>query len=257
MLKRTLAGLAATLAVLIAPASVSWMPGVSLHVTNARGAPVDEAYVCFHYKGYLLNPVHSLDYRTGRTAIGRAGADGRVTIPGRLHLRRPLPLSTPPRVLVDAVYVPRLHNAFGPLAESTPSRPGVFAVDDTRRRVTVFDVSHDPRQWEAGLRVLVQCVRETLGDGPAAGQDSDAATRSHARQLLGHVRAEYAALIARHGATRRGRPPAPAWAGEAERAEWEANVDRHLAREPLWGPYLQRMWRGDLAALDALERTSR
>jgi hypothetical protein len=109
-------------------ASVSWTQPVTLRLTDEHGQSASGAYVRFHYSGHLINPVHPVTYVARESAIIRADPDGRATIPARLHLRRPLPLSTPPSVFIDHVYVPHLHNAFGPVTEHTMSRPRVFTI---------------------------------------------------------------------------------------------------------------------------------
>jgi hypothetical protein len=258
-MKRTLALVGGTLGILLAMASVSWTPATALQLTDESGAPASGAYARYHYTGSLLNPVDSLTYVSGGSVIVRADAEGRVRIPGRVHLRRPLPLSTPPALFVDHLYVPRLHNAFGPLGDDTISHPGVFLVDSGRKRVAVLDVSGHPEHWERSLRTLFDCIRETLSvvgsSAPAA--PGDAQTAAYARELIAHLREEYASFLTRHGATPRTRPPAPQAATEEERRRWAEQADAHIAREPLWGPYVERMWRGDLQALARLEREIR
>ena len=238
----------------LALTAVSWTPAATVRLTDAEGRPASDAYVRYHYRGDILNPVDSLTYVAGGAVIVRADGEGRVTIPGRLHLRRPLPLSTPPRLAIDHVYVPRLHNAFGPLAESTPARPGVFDLDDGRRNVTVHDVSGDPERWQRSLRVLYDCIRDTMSrvGSVAPASPGDAQTIAHARELAGHLRREHAAFLATYGQTPRRRQAPPQWATDAERAEWERQVDAQLKREPLWGPFVERTWRSSLAALDAM-----
>ena len=76
-----------------------------------------------------------------------------------------------------------------------------------------------------------------------------------ARALAAHFRTDYAAFLGRYADTPRQRAAPPAWASEAERRQWEANVDAQLAREPTWGPYLERTFRGRQMALDRLERS--
>src|SRR5690606_34533256 len=108
--------------------------------------------------------------------------------------------------------------------------------------------------WERSLRNLDEAIRGTLSGptAPAAGDDTQ--TRAHVRELVAHLRREFAALIASHGQTPRRRPDPPAmWQNAQERQEWHKRVDEHLAREPLYGPYFTRMWRDELRALDTLE----
>ena len=258
-MKRTLALVGGALGILLAIASVSWTPARTLRLTDESGAPASGAYARYHYSGFILNPVDSLTYVSGGSRIVRADAEGRVRIPGRIHVRAPLPPSTPPAVFIDHLYVPRLHNAFGPLADGTSSQPGVFLVDPRRERVSIVDVSGRPERWERSMRTLFDCINRTLSPvgsiAPAA--PGDVQTRAYARELIGHLREEYAAFLARHGGTPRTRPPAPQWSTEEERRRWEELADAHIAREPLWGPYVERIWRSNLQALVRLERERR
>ena len=255
-MRRLIVRLAVALLVVVVPASVSWTSGATWQIRESGGGPAVGAYVRYHYAGHLLNPVHSVSYDSGPSVIVRTDAAGQVTIPWRLHVRRPLPLSLPPRLLVDDVYVPRLRNAFGPVADSTSSRPGVFLVDHAAATLTVADVSADPSRWEASLRSLFECIRETVEPPRARGRGgADAATLAQARALAAHFRTDYGAFLGRYAETRRPRPAAPAWASEAERRQWEANVDAQLTREPTWGPYVERTFRGRLLVLDRIERS--
>jgi hypothetical protein len=239
----------------LATASLSWTRSATLRLVDGDGAPVAGAFVRFHYTGYLVNPVHPVSYIARGSAIVRTGADGTVRIPGRLHVRSPLPPSTPPHLWIDQIYAPRQHNAFGPLGEWTTSRPGVFLVDARRERVTVADVSGDPDRWAFSLGELFWSIRETIPrDPPGASADpGDAATLGNAREQVRHLRAEYAAFLARHGRTPRARPPEPQGGSPQELAAWRERTDAQLAAEPLWGPYFERMWRFNLRELEALE----
>ena len=128
---------------------------------------------------------YTRSYVARGSVILRADALGRVGIPGRLHVRRLLPLSFPPRLFIDQVYLPRFHNAFGPIVKGTASRPGVFAIDEHRHHVTVFDVSQDPDRWASSLHRLFECIRGTLSrDGSrSAASPGDTRTAAHAREL--------------------------------------------------------------------------
>jgi hypothetical protein len=258
-MKRAAVGLVVLLLAVLATASVSWMPGATLRLVDEAGAPASGAYVRFHYKGYLINPVHPVSYIARGSVIVRAGPDGVVTIPGRMHVRSPLPPSTPPTLFIDNVYVPRLHNAFGPVAEGTISRPGVCAVDERRERLTVVDVSEDPDRWAFSLGELFWSIRETVPRDPSgtSADPRDAATLAHVRELVEHLRAEYSAFLARHGQAVRARPPEPVGGSARDLEAWRARTDELLAQEPTWGPYFERTWRFNLAELDSLEAALR
>ena len=258
-MKRVGTGIAVALLAVAGMATVSWTSGTALRFTDAAGAPALDAYVRYHYDGDLINPVHPVTYVARGSVIVRADALGSATIPGRFHVRSPLPLSMPPRLFIDHVYLPRFHNAFGPIAGGTASRPGVFAIDERRQLVTVFDVSEDPVRWASSLDYLFDCIRETLArDGSRTpASPGDTRTAAHARELVGHLRREYAAFVDRYGQTARARPPAPQWGSERDRQLWEEQTTAQLAREPLWGPYVERMWRGNLAVLAEFDKSLR
>ena len=121
--------------------TVSWTSPSTLTITGPDGTPVSNAFVRYHYAGSLTNPVQPVTYVARGSAIIRSGANGQAMIPFRLHVRRPLPLSTPPSLHVDCIYVPRLHNAFGPIAAFATSVPGVFATDEGGTRIVVSAVT--------------------------------------------------------------------------------------------------------------------
>ena len=239
----------------IAATSVSWTLPTTVRLTDERGKPAAGAYVRFHYYGHLINLVHPVTYIARASAIIKADTDGRVRIPASLHFRRPLPLSTPPSLFVDHVYVPRLHNAFGPIAERTMSRPQVFTIADNHRNVSIADVSGTPELWELSLRNLFDCIRGTLIRSGSArlSPPGDQQTAAYVRELIDHLRREYAAFQTRYGQVARTRPPEPPWGSEGDRQRWREQVDAQLAREPIWGPFMERMWKYNLRELADLE----
>ena len=255
MLKRLRLWSAVLLVSAFALATVSWTPAATFRLIDEHGAPAADAFIRFHYDGHLINLVHPVSYIARGSVIVRSDADGLVRIPGRVHFRRPLPLSTPPSLFIDHVYVPRLHNAFGPIAKQTMPRPGVFSISEQRDVVGVADVSGSPERWELSLRFLYDCIRETLSrDGsrtPAA--PGDARTAAHALALIDHLRREYAAFLAAYGSVTRQRPAEPQWGSERDRQLWREQIDAQLAREPLWGPFMERIWEHHLRELDDLE----
>jgi hypothetical protein len=246
-----------TFGTLVAMSTTSWTATSTLLLVDERGTPAADAYVRYYYAGHLINLVHPVSYVARGSVITRADDGGRVTIPFRLQFRSPLPLSAPPSVFIADVFVPRLHNAFGPIAPQTMSRPGVFMVDERREHVTIFDVSQDPERWERSLWSLFDCIRSTVsGTGSRApAAPDDARTAAYARELIGHLRRDYASFVDTYGRSVRARPLAPEWQSERERQLWRERIDVQLAREPLWGPYVERMWRQNLKELDRLERS--
>jgi hypothetical protein len=248
-------GVAGLLVALVLAASLSWTFATTLVITDESGAPASDAYVRYHYEGNLLNFVHPITYVARASAIVRPDAEGRVQIPFRIHFRPPLSFSSPPSLVIDNVFVPRLHNAFGPIGRWATSREGVFSWDEQRNHVTVFDVSGTPALWERSLGELFDCIRDTLsphGSGAAASQ-ADVRTISHARDLIAYVRREYAAFLERYAETPRPREIAPAWGPPFNQQETQKRIDEQLARDPLWGPHVESLWRYRLKELEALE----
>ena len=243
--------LLAMAAVLLAAASISWSPEVTVHLRDAAGAPASGAYVRYHYEGSILNFVDSLDYVARGSVVTRADAEGRAIVPGRLHVRSPLRLTLPPRVFVDRVYVPRLHNAVGPIPPFSLTQPGVVEVEPGYR-VTMYDVSGDPVLWERSLDQLYDFIRGSI-EGRAPMADPRDGSAALVRELIDHLRAEQAALLARHRDARRVRPDEPPWVTPEQRAEWREQVDANLAREPLWGPVIERTRDRRLEQLERLE----
>jgi hypothetical protein len=224
---------------------------VTVHVSDESGEPAGGAYVRYHYEGSILNFVDSLSYVARGSAITRADADGRATIPGRLHVRSPLRVTWPPEVFLDHVYVPRLHNAIGPIPSFALTRPGAANVEP-EYRITLFDLSEAPDLWERSLHQLYDFVRESI-QGRAPLVDPTDGSAVLLRELIGHLRAEHAALVARHRDTPRARYEEPPSLSPEERAAWNRRVDEDLSSEPTWGPYIERTWRGRLAYVLELE----
>ena len=233
----------------LAASSMSWTLPTTITVVDEDGAPASDAYVRYHYDGNVLNFVHPITYTGRGSVITRADAHGRLHIPFQIHFRWPLPLSTPPELRIDHIVVPRLHNTFGLLPKGATS--DVVRIEGPPDRITVLDVSGEPELWARSLRNLQYCIRSTL-KGPIVDPEQ---TTAHLRELIAHLRRDYQALLDAHGQRRRSRPEPPQGQSEAERQEWAKRVDAQIAREPLWGPYLERMWRGELEALDQLGRT--
>ena len=254
-MKRIRLWIAALVVAALAASSVSWTSPVRLQLVDESGKAAADAYVVFHYYGHLVNPVHPVTYNARANAIVRTNSEGIVTIPARIHVRRPLPLSTPPAASVDHVYVPRLHNAFGPVAEQTMSRPGVFTIAESRDHVVIADVSSSPERWERSIGDLYDCIRGTLirSGSAMASPPSDPASVTHVRELIVHLRQEYAAFLAKYGGVARQRPPEPQWGSERDRQLWREQTDAQLAREPLWGSYVKRMWERNLEEIASFE----
>jgi hypothetical protein len=252
---RRLAWTGGALAMGLIAGSVSWTSRTVLVITDEYGVPATDAYVRYYHTGDLINFVHPVTYVARGSAIERSDSAGRVSISGRVHFRSPLPPSTVPALVIDRVYVPRLHNAFGRIGPMTQSRPGVFRLDDRHEHVFVSDVSGSPERWERSLMDLFDAIRNMLSteESFAPADPRDRETAAHILELIGHARREYAAFLGRYGATARARPDPPAGLSSAELEAWEKQIDAQLVREPFWGVYLERTWSRNLKQLDEAE----
>lgn len=254
-LRRARTWIAAVLAALLVTATISWTRESSIVLADEQGMPASDAYVRFHYEADVLNFVDSLSQVTRGSAIVRADADGSVTIPFSLHFRTPFLFSMPPSLYIDCIMVPRLHNSFGPVGKYTTSRPNVFTTHGGWRHLTVFDLTDDPERWVASLRNLHGCISDTISwvGSRAPAAPGDTVTLEYARELIGHLRRDYAAFLERYGERPLARRPSPPEGqSESERNVWQAEVDAQLVREPRWGQYV-RMWRQELKTLDQWE----
>ena len=252
-MKRVLGWLLVLFLLALAAASISWTLPATITLTDAHGAPASGAYVRYHYESNVLNFVDSISYVVRGSVITRADAEGRIRIPFRIHVRPPLQFTTPPSLAVDDIVVPRLHNTFGPISKWTTTRPDVFEVRGQQDRFTIYDVSGDPELWDRSLQNLDDCIRDTLSGSIAPAAADDTRTMAHVRELIGHLRRDYRALQDAHGRTPRTPPRAPEFQAEGERQQWRERVEADIARQPLWGPYLERMWRNRLKELDRIE----
>lgn len=230
-----LAGVAAILA-----AGAAHAPPRTFTLRSATGAPIAEAHLGYYHASAVFDLVDSRSrYHPGR--LVRADARGEVRIPRRLAVKRPL--DGQPALRVTLVYVPALHNALGPL---TP--PG----EQPRQTLSFEDLSGDPERWHRSLERLYSAVRfDAWPDGSREGFRYFVATRDELEPLVRAVEEEYAALHERYGSTPRPRP-APErqpWESEAEHEARLARLAEQRAREPLWGPHLERLWSQRLRAL--------
>ena len=217
MMKRVRHWLAGLVVLMLSIASISWTRPTTITIADDQGRPASGAYLRFPYDSAVLNVVHPIRRLIHGSVIVRADADGRVAVPFRIHFRQPLPLTTPPSLFIDDIAVPRLHNAFGPIAAGV-TRSGVFEIDWPRQRVTVYDVGGNPDLWERSLQQLHTCIWQTLEGTLAPAAPGDARTMAHVRELIEQLRRDYRALLDAHGT-----------------------------------PQLESMWRGRLKQLDSLE----
>lgn len=234
-----------------AAACVSSAPEVTGRLVDMRGQPAAGAFVAYYYSGHRFSTAHPVTYeRPG--AIVRTDAAGTYRIPGLVHVRRPLDGPLAPSI--ELVYVPRLHHAFGPLAGATASQPGLVEIDRARRVVAVADVSGMPHRWLRSIDQLYGLIRFGLGR-TKEGRPSYRVPAAVRRELAAALAQEYGAFLAAYGGVRREMEPDDAHvrmlpAAEQERVRQRRRDD--VEREPLWGPHVERLWRGRLAELDAL-----
>jgi hypothetical protein len=135
---------AVVIALLLVAGSVSYSCGRTYTFVDEANAPVDPIYVAFYHSGSRPNPVHPVSYRASTLRVIRSDAPGQLVIPGKLHVHLPFPIETHPSVEVELVYAPRMHNAWGRLHVDARPMPGLFGLDQNRRKATVPDLSVKP-----------------------------------------------------------------------------------------------------------------
>ena len=238
------------LAALVA-GSVWVTPRRAIELVGEPEAALDPIYVAYEFLGYRPNFVHPVTYRARPLAVARNESPGRVIIPAAFHLHAPFPAKTHPSLRIALIYVPRLHNAWGQLNDSSPSRAGIFTVTAPGRRAIVSDLSDRPELWEGTLRNLASSIQQlaarTTGEPRLA--DVDAVTAARTIELIDHFRGEYDAFLARYRDVERARPEMPAhvrWAPAEEQQRWTAMIDADLARQPRWGSLIVRLFADEL-----------
>lgn len=237
-----------SVAVLVA-LSVSFTGRYTLEVVDAGSQP-QLAYGLYHHKGDWLS-VHPVSYDATEPRIVKTDSAGGLTIPAAVHLHLPFPVQTPPKLWIEMVYVPRLHNAYGRVAGGDAiSTAGTWEMDRSGRRAVVFDLSDSPERWQGTLANLSFFIGH-LVSAPALRRDGSAT--APLIELIGHFRGEYNAFLARHGDTRRPRPPMPAGLNDDERRRWNEMVDQDLTERPTWGMEIRRRFETELKSLAGVE----
>jgi hypothetical protein len=253
MTRLRLAGLILLAALLLA--SVWITPRRTIELADERGAALDPSYVAYEYLGYRPNFVHPVTYRARPLALARSNATGRIVIPAAVHVHVPFPVKTHPSLRIVAVYVPRLHNAWGQLNDGAPSRAGIFTIAEPGRRAIASDLADTPELWEGTLRNLASLIQQLVSRDPREPElpQRDPATAMYTRELIAHFRDEYEAMLARYRDVERPRPPMPEHVQSAtddEQQRWTAMIDADLAREPRWGLLLERLFEGELRTFE-------
>lgn len=227
-------------------ASVGVVTPRTIRIVGPDGAPV-EAWAAFHYEGYRFGFVETLVY-SGTGAIARTDADGNLSLPGKIYLR--LPLDGWLHHRIDLLYAPALHAAtVYPLAADP--FPRMFDRSEDGGSIRLADWTRDPEMWMRGFDSLFSFVRyDLIGGAPR----KVAARRQTADALAEQTIADYRAFLERHAATPRTVPTIGMdhlqYAPEAERDATLARIRDGLAREPLWGPYVERVWRKRIAEME-------
>ena len=248
--------------VLLAIASLSFNAPRTFELVDTTGAPLDPIYMAYSYIGSRPNFVHSVTYQAKPLALARSDGAGRVTIPMAFHVHLPFPIQTNPRLFIELVYVPLSHNALSHLNEGAPSRNDVFQIEVAGRRAKISDLAENPPLWEETLQKLSSLIHRLVSQRPGEPplHEADPETAALTRELIGHFREEYEAFLARYRDVERPFPEMPAYARGStaeERRQWKASIEASLAREPLWGQLIPRLFEDDLRFFSKWETASR
>ena len=237
--------IALVLLVLLVAASVSYTSGSTFDIVDSDGRP-QPGYALYNHQGHSLNPVHPVSYNATRLTVVRSDDNGRLKIPGAFHVHWPFPLQTHPRLWIEMIYVPRLHNAWARIVpRSSASEVGLWEMT-TRNRLVVFDLTDRPERWNGTLANL------SFFMSPAV-RDVDHSRTGPLLELIGHFRAEYTAFLTRHNDSPRPVPPMPQLTSEEEKRAWKAMVDKDLSQQPTWGMEIRRRYAGEVSNLAEVE----
>jgi hypothetical protein len=244
---------------MLAAASISFSTPRTFQVVDNAGTPLNLAYIAYSYVGARFNPVHASTYQASRLAVARSDRGGRVAIPAAFHIHRPFPIEGHPSLWMEFVYVPQMHNAWGQINKGSPSRPGNFEIDATRRRATVFDLGGQPQLWEGTLRSLSSVIQRLVSTSPGEAplRKADPATAALTLELMGHFRQEYESFLARYRDVARPMPEMPQHLLDSERRGWTEMVEADLARSPRWGDEISRLFRDEVRLLGRWEKELR
>jgi hypothetical protein len=253
---------AVVIALLLVAGSVSYSCGRTYTFVDEANAPVDPIYVAFYHSGSRPNPVHPVRYRASTLRVIRSDAPGQLVIPGKLHVHLPFPIETHPSVEVELVYAPRVHNAWGRLHVDAFPMPGLFGLDQNRRKATVSDLSTKPDAWQGTLSNLSSVINRLIAPAVDGRRlvSTDSTTVALTRELIGHFRSELAAFLTTFEETPRQKPEMPPyarWSGPEEQKRWAESVEADLAREPTWGALIRRRYTDELRYFAAWEAEAR
>ena len=237
--------IALVLLALLVAASVSYTSGYTLDVVDSDGRP-QTAYALYTHQGDWLNPAHPVSYNATPFTVVRSDDNGRLTIPTAFHVHWPFPLQTHPHLLIEMIYVPRMHNAWARIVAGSPaSEVGIWQMT-TGNRAMVFDLSDRPEHWQGTLSNL------SFFMSPAV-RDVDHSRAGPLLELIGHFRAEYHAFLVRHNDSPRPLPPMPPLFTDEEKRRWKEMVDTDLSQRPTWGMEVRRLHEIEVSNLGDME----
>jgi hypothetical protein len=237
--------LVALLLVLLVAASVSYTSGYTLDIVDSDGRP-QTGYALYTHRGYSLNPVHPVSYNATRLTVVRSDDNGRLTIPAAFHQHWPFPMQTHPKLWIEMIYAPRMHNAWARIVERSPaSEVGIWQMT-TENRAMVVDVSNRPERWSETLSNLSFFMSQAI-------LDVDHSRAGPLLELIEHFRAEYKGFLIRHDDAPRPLPPMPPLFTDEEKRRWKAMVDTDLSRRPTWGMEIRRLYEGEVSNLAEVE----
>jgi hypothetical protein len=237
--------IALLLPVLLVAASVSYTSGYTLDIVDSDGRP-QTGYALYNHQGYSLNPVHPVSYNATRLTVVRSDDNGHLTIPAAFHVHWPFPLQTHPKLWIEMIYVPRMHNAWGRIVRRSPaSEVGIWQMT-TPNRAMVFDLSNRPEFWQGTLSNLSFFMSSAV-------RDVDHSRAGPLLELIGHFRAEYNAFLMRHNDSPRPLPPMPPLFTDEEKRAWKTMVDTDLSQRPTWGMEIRRLYEDEVSNLAEVE----
>lgn len=212
--------------------TVSYAPAIDVRFVDRQGRPLQGVWIAYRYRGSRFNFVDSLSYER-RGALVRSGVDGRLRVPGFLHLHRLLDGGLRPELAW--VYDPATHNVSRPLSLSPRVVPERFEIRTDPTRVVLVDQSASPNAWVEMLLEL-----RSLGWSGRLSEPQRNVLRRALRQ-------ELEALLSRYGDTRRSPPAVPQRArmSTAEREAVDQQIGQDLARFPTYGDYLRRFFQDE------------
>jgi hypothetical protein len=237
--------IALVLLVLLVVASVSYTSGYTLDIVDGDGSP-QTAYALYNHQGYSLNLVHPVSYNATRLTVIRSDDHGRLTIPAAFHVHWPFPLQTHPKLWIDMIYVPRMHNGWARIVGRSPVSAVGFWQMTTPNRAMVFDLSDRPEYWQGTLSNLSFFMT-------GAVRDVDHSRAGPLLELIGHFRAEYNAFLRRHNDSLRPLPPMPPLFTDEDKRRWKAMVETDLSQRPTWGMEIRRLYEGEVSNLAEVE----